>query len=164
VYGRRGRLFTVISILRVVCCGRIVGSRRGRVAHLRATDDKALGHPISFFLALLAHFPRQWPCLVLICLTTPYYNYLINICSWPLRHRYPQLSYPQSLFHSSPVPAIALGSSRASAPLPPDHPINVLAFFCSFKNLSCNLALSTQRCLNFRRRYDPPLFFLDLWP
>jgi hypothetical protein len=45
-YGMEG-LFTVISILRVVCCGGI-GSRRGRVPHLRATDDKAKGLPINF--------------------------------------------------------------------------------------------------------------------
>jgi hypothetical protein len=47
-YGMRGKLFKVVSILRFVCYGGIVGSRRGRVAHLRATDDKALGHPINF--------------------------------------------------------------------------------------------------------------------
>jgi hypothetical protein len=41
VYGMRGGLFTVISILRGVCYGRIVSSGRGRVAHLRVTDDKA---------------------------------------------------------------------------------------------------------------------------
>lgn len=41
MYGMEGHLFTVISILWVVCCGGI-SSRRGRVAHLRATDDKAL--------------------------------------------------------------------------------------------------------------------------
>jgi hypothetical protein len=41
VYGMRGGLFTVISILRDVCYGRIVGSGRGRVTHLRTTDDKA---------------------------------------------------------------------------------------------------------------------------
>jgi hypothetical protein len=41
VYGMRGGLFTVISILRGVCYGRIVGSGRGRVTHLRTTDDKA---------------------------------------------------------------------------------------------------------------------------
>jgi len=41
VDGMRGGFFTVISILRGVCYGRIVSSGRGRVAHLRATDDKA---------------------------------------------------------------------------------------------------------------------------
>jgi hypothetical protein len=40
VYGMRGGLFTVISILRGVCYGMVV-SGRGRVAHLRTTDDKA---------------------------------------------------------------------------------------------------------------------------
>lgn len=64
VYGMRRRLFTVISVLRVVCCGGIVGSRRGRVAHLRATDDKALGQFLfHLHLHFLFPFPRQWPCL-----------------------------------------------------------------------------------------------------
>jgi hypothetical protein len=68
VYGMRGRLFTVISILRVVVCyGRIVRSRGGRVAHLVATDEKALG-PFTLSIPL---FPRQWrlPCLP-FCLAT----------------------------------------------------------------------------------------------
>ena len=43
VYVMGGRLFTVISILRDVCYGRIVRSSGGRVAHLRVTDEKALG-------------------------------------------------------------------------------------------------------------------------
>ena len=55
MYGR-GRLFTVISILRVVVCyGRIVRSRGGRVAHLVATDEKALGTTINFVC------PSVWP-------------------------------------------------------------------------------------------------------
>src|SRR6266852_2318995 len=49
VHGMRGGLFTVISILRGVCYGRIVSSRRGRVAHLRVTDDKAAPSLFSFF-------------------------------------------------------------------------------------------------------------------
>jgi len=55
VHGMRGGLFTVISILRGVCYGRIVSSGRGRVAHLRVTDDKA-APPVSISLLF---FPRQ---------------------------------------------------------------------------------------------------------
>ena len=53
MHGMRGGLFTVISILRGVCYGRIV-SRRGRVAHLRATDDEAAVRP-------------SCPCLPSVC-------------------------------------------------------------------------------------------------
>ena len=52
VYGMEGHLFTVISILRVVCCGGI-SSRRGRVAHLRATDDKAKVNRLLSSLSLI---------------------------------------------------------------------------------------------------------------
>lgn len=61
MYVVRGRFFTAISILVVVCYGRIVRSRGGRVAHLLATDEKALG-TLTLSIPL---FPRQWrlPCL-----------------------------------------------------------------------------------------------------
>jgi hypothetical protein len=59
VYGMRGGLFTVISILRGVCYGRIVSSGRGRVAHLRTTDDKA-GVSVSI---PLGQWPLFGPCL-----------------------------------------------------------------------------------------------------
>ena len=52
VYGMGGHLFTVISILRVVCC-RGIGSRRGRVAHLRTTDDKAKVNRLLSTLSLI---------------------------------------------------------------------------------------------------------------
>lgn len=62
VHGMRGGLFTVISILRGVCYGRIVSSGRGRVAHLRVTDDKAglVSRPINSL------FPRQPSCLAAV--------------------------------------------------------------------------------------------------
>ena len=62
MYGMRGGLFTVISILRGVCYGRIVSSGRGRVAHLRTTDDKA-GVTVSIPV-------RQWPVFGAICQIT----------------------------------------------------------------------------------------------
>ena len=67
VYGMRGGLFTVISILRGVCYGRIVSSGRGRVAHLRVTDDKA-APPNQFSLLF---FPAPTLCLALVCLDNP---------------------------------------------------------------------------------------------
>jgi len=67
VYGMRGGLFTVISILRGVRYGRIVSSGRGRVAHLRVTDEKAA--PNYQFSSL---FPRQQLfCLADVCLDNP---------------------------------------------------------------------------------------------
>lgn len=60
VNGMRGGLFTVISILRGVCYGRIVSSGRGRVAHLRVTDDKPGSR--------LPLFPRQLSCLASVCI------------------------------------------------------------------------------------------------
>lgn len=63
VNGMRGGLFTVISILRGVCYGSIVSSGRGRVAHLRVTDDKPGSR--------LALFPRQPSCLASVCIDNP---------------------------------------------------------------------------------------------
>jgi hypothetical protein len=67
VHGMRGGLFTVISILRGVCYGRIVSSGRGRVAHLRVTDDKGCSSRINF----PSLFPAPTRCLAIVCLDNP---------------------------------------------------------------------------------------------
>ncbi len=88
VNGMRGKLFTVISILRVVCRGGILSSRRGRVAHLRAsaTDDKALVTlSISLsFSSTTTSTPATMALFALVFMITPYYFlfiYLISVVS-----------------------------------------------------------------------------------
>jgi hypothetical protein len=63
VYGMGGRLFTVIPVLRIVCYGRIVGSRRGRVAHVRTAGTTDLGHPINSTSTFPAPMAAASPCL-----------------------------------------------------------------------------------------------------
>jgi len=68
MYGIRGRLFTVISILRDVCCyGRIVSSGRGRVAHL--STNRRQGFRRLSCLPINSSFPAPMaatvPCLPL---------------------------------------------------------------------------------------------------
>ena len=65
VYGMRGRLFTAISILSVVCRG-----RRGRLSHVRVIHSRIdwLTHPIKIDFHLPA--PMFIPCLFLLFLIT----------------------------------------------------------------------------------------------
>jgi hypothetical protein len=108
VNGMRGGLFTVISILRGVCYGRIVSSGRGRVTHLRVTDDKPGSR--------LPLFPRQLSCLASVCIDN---RPLVSI-SHSISRLGETAGLANSLVcrttHSSgKLPLLPLASSRAAA-------------------------------------------------